>query len=42
LETLWFVCADSAVVADVGRHGHVVKLDWWRSTTTNADTFERV
>jgi hypothetical protein len=42
METLWFVCADSAIKADEGQPGKIVKLDWWRSMTTSADTFERI
>lgn len=42
METLWFVCADSAIRADEGQLGKIVKLNWWRSMTTSADTFERV
>jgi hypothetical protein len=42
METLWFVCADSAVMAEDGQPGTIVKLNWWRSMTTSADTFERI
>jgi hypothetical protein len=37
------VCADSsAIKAEEGQPGKVVKLNWWRSMTTGADTFERI
>lgn len=43
LETLWYVVADAALVAErVGRPATVKKLGWWRSMSTNADTFIRV
>ena len=42
METLWFVCADSAIKAVEGQPGRVEKLNWWRSMTTSADTFERI
>lgn len=43
LETLWFVVADSAIVAPKeGAPGKTVKLNWWRAMTTSADTFTRV
>jgi hypothetical protein len=42
METLWFVCADSAIKAEKDKPGKVVKLNWWRSMTTSADTFARV
>jgi len=43
LETLWHVVADSTIAAPAeGAPGQVKKLGWWRSMTTNADTFERV
>ena len=43
LETLWFVAADSALVASApGEPAKAKKLNWWRSMSTSADTFERV
>jgi hypothetical protein len=42
METLWFVAADSAMKAQVGEPGKIEKLNFWRSMTTSADTFERV
>jgi hypothetical protein len=43
LETLWYVVADAALGAGVeGEAARVRKLNWWRSVTTSADTFERV
>jgi hypothetical protein len=42
METLWFVCTDSAIKAEKGQPGQMVKLNWWRSMTTSADTFSRV
>jgi hypothetical protein len=43
METVWFVVADSAIKApSEGAPGKREKLNWWRSISTNADTFERV
>ena len=41
LETLWYVVADAAASGDAGSPAQIKKLNWWRSVTTNADTFER-
>jgi hypothetical protein len=41
METLWLVAADAAIEAGVGEPG-VEKLNFWRSMTTSADTFERI
>jgi len=41
IETLWFVCADAAIKAEVGQPGRIEKLNWWRAMQTSADTFER-
>jgi len=43
LETLWYVVADAALgAAAEGQPAKARKLNWWRSVTTSADTFERV
>ena len=43
LETLWYVVADAALGASAeGEPARASKLNWWRSVTTSADTFERV
>jgi hypothetical protein len=43
LETLWFVAADAALTASKeGVPARITPLSWWRSMTTNADTFEKV
>jgi hypothetical protein len=42
METLWLVAADAAIEAGVGEPGRVEKLNFWRSMTTSADTFERI
>jgi hypothetical protein len=43
LETLWYVVADTVLSSAVeGSPSAIKKLNWWRSITTNADTFERV
>ncbi|KRR16307.1 hypothetical protein CQ14_33340 [Bradyrhizobium lablabi] len=43
METMWFVVADSVVRATAeGAAGRREKLSWWRSISTNADTFERL
>jgi hypothetical protein len=43
METLWFVVADSAIrAAAEGAPGKKEKLNWWRSMTSSADTFERL
>jgi hypothetical protein len=43
METMWFVVADSAIKAAAeGAPGQREKLNWWRSISTSADTFERV
>ena len=43
LETLWFVAADTALVASApGQPAQEKKLNWWRSMSTSADTFERI
>jgi hypothetical protein len=43
LETLWYVVADSVIVAEaVGSPGAIEKSKWWRAVTTSADTFERM
>ncbi|PTY04282.1 hypothetical protein DB347_20525 [Opitutaceae bacterium EW11] len=42
LETLWFVVTDAVLSAtEKGEPAQVKKLPWWRSMSTNADTFER-
>lgn len=43
LECLWYVVADSTLTAPHrGAPAELEKLNWWRSITTNADTFVRV
>ena len=42
LETLWFVCADGAIKAEVGKPGRIEKTKWWRAMQTSADAFERI
>ena len=43
METMWFVVVDSEIRAPTeGASGKKEKLNWWRSISTNADTFERV
>jgi len=43
LETLWYVVADAALGATAeGQPARARKLNWWRSMTTSADTFERM
>jgi hypothetical protein len=43
METMWFVVADASIKApEEGAPGRIEKLNWWRSITTSADTFERV
>jgi avidin family protein len=43
METMWFVVADSAIKAPrEGSPGKREKLNWWRSISTSADTFERI
>ncbi len=43
LETLWHVVADAAFAAPAaGAPAEIKELTWWRSITTNADTFVRV
>jgi hypothetical protein len=43
METMWFVVADSAIKATAeGAPGKREKLNWWRSISTSADTFERI
>jgi hypothetical protein len=42
MEPLWFVAADAAIKAGVGEPDRVEKLNFWRSMTTSADTFERI
>lgn len=43
METLWYVAADAALVASAeGEPARLEKLNWWRSISTNADTFERM
>jgi len=43
METLWFLVSDSAIKAAAeGAPGKIEKLNWWRSISTSADTFERV
>jgi hypothetical protein len=43
IETMWFVVADSAIKApSEGAPGKREKLNWWRSISTSADTFERI
>jgi Avidin family len=43
METMWFVVADASIKApEEGAPGRIEKSNWWRSITTNADTFERV
>jgi hypothetical protein len=43
METLWFVVADSAIKPSAdGAPAKKEKLNWWRSISTSADTFERV
>src|SRR4051812_2579756 len=40
METLWYVVADAAIKAEEGKPGRIEKLNWWRSMSTSADTFE--
>ena len=43
METMWFVVSDSAINApSEGAPGRREKLNWWRSISTSADTFERI
>jgi hypothetical protein len=43
METMWFVVADSVIKAAAeGEPGRREKVNWWRSISTSADTFERV
>ena len=43
METMWFVVVDSAIRSpSEGAPGKKETLNWWRSISTNADTFERV
>ena len=43
LETMWFVVADASISApSEGASAKRVKLPWWRSISTSADTFERL
>jgi len=43
METLWFVVADAALSARrEGEPATIRKLNWWRSVTTSANTFERI
>jgi len=42
METLWFVCVDAAIRAEVGKSGKIEKTNWWRAMSISADTFERV
>ena len=43
METMWFVVSDSAIKAPAeGELGTIEKLNWWRSISTSADTFERI
>jgi len=43
METMWFVVADSAIKSPrEGAPGKREKLNWWRSISTSADTFERI
>jgi len=43
METVWFVVADMALGAPrEGEPAKLKRLNWWRSVTTNVDTFERV
>ena len=43
METMWFVVADSAIKAPTeGAPGKREKLNWWRSISTSAVTFERI
>jgi len=43
LETLWYVVADATLGATAeGAPAKIKKLNWWRSVTTSADTFERI
>jgi hypothetical protein len=42
METLWFVVADAAIKASAeGEPAKMEKLNWWRSMSTSADTFQR-
>jgi len=42
IETLWFVVADAALKAPhAGSPARMEKLNWWRSMSTSADTFQR-
>jgi hypothetical protein len=43
METAWFVVSDMALSATrEGEPARLKRLNWWRSVTTNIDTFERV
>ena len=43
METAWFVVSDTALsAAKEGEPARLKRLNWWRSVTTNVDTFERV
>jgi hypothetical protein len=43
MQTMWFVVADSAIKAPAeGAPAKREKLNWWRSISTSADTFERI
>lgn len=42
METLWFVVADAAILTSGGGDpAKIEKLNWWRSMSTSADTFQR-
>lgn len=42
METLWFVVSDAAIKANgEGQPAKIEKLNWWRSMSTSADTFQR-
>jgi hypothetical protein len=43
METAWFVVSDTALsAAKEGEPAKLKQLNWWRSVSTNVDTFERV
>src|SRR5881628_3600599 len=42
LETLWHVVADAAAAPDAAGKLTTRKVPWWRSMSTNADTFVRI
>ncbi|MDB5577507.1 MAG: hypothetical protein JWR80_2683 [Bradyrhizobium sp.] len=34
MQTLWFVAADAAIKAEVGKPGEIQKTNWWRIMST--------